>query len=76
MSDMVNHPDHYKSGKYECIEVMIEVYGKEATSDFCLLNAFKYLFRANKKHNTPTEDISKAIWYLNEYLKINDNKGE
>ena len=76
MSDMVNHPDHFKSNKYECIDVMIDVYGKEATLNFCMLNAFKYLFRANKKHNTPTEDISKAVWYLNEYLNISVCKGD
>lgn len=64
----VSHPPHYAGGKYECIEVMREVFGEEATKNFCLLNAFKYLWRCGKKHESPDEDINKAIWYLNKYL--------
>ena len=26
--DMVNHPSHYETGKFECIDVMEEVFGK------------------------------------------------
>ena len=74
--DAVNNPAHYASGKYECIEVMEDNFGKEKTKDFCLLNAFKYLFRCNKKHETPTEDIKKAIWYLNHYLEIEEKRDE
>ena len=65
---VIEHPSHYRSDKYECIEVMREVFGKEATSHFCLLNAFKYIWRCGKKHESPDEDINKAIWYLNKYL--------
>lgn len=71
--EMVDHPDHYKgNGNFECIDVMLDVYGAEATKNFCLLNAFKYLYRCNKK-GKKNEDIKKAIWYLNEYNKISDN---
>lgn len=65
MSEAVNHPDHYKAGGLECIEVMRAVYGEQTVFKFCLCNAFKYLFRANKKHETPLDDIKKAAWYLN-----------
>ena len=81
--EYVNHPDHYNN-KYECIDVMEDVFGQEATFNFCLLNAFKYLYRCLRKHNSPTEDIKKAIWYLNKTLQLenqncmqniqNDNK--
>lgn len=27
--DNVNHPSHYQSSKYECIDVMLDVFGKE-----------------------------------------------
>ena len=47
MNDPVTHPAHYCTGKYECIEVMTEVFGVEAVQAFCRLNAFKYLFRSN-----------------------------
>ena len=65
--DVVNHPSHYESGKFECIEVMIETQGKEAVMDFCLCNAFKYLYRHNRKNGI--EDIKKAIWYLKRHIK-------
>jgi hypothetical protein len=64
----IDHPSHYAGEKYECIEVMREVFGEEATKHFCICNAFKYLWRCGKKHESPDEDIKKAIWYLNKYL--------
>ena len=47
--DMVNHPDHYKQGGKECIEVMIDEFGVRDVIAFCRLNAFKYQWRAGKK---------------------------
>lgn len=38
MTDNVNHPAHYETGKFECIEVMLETQGVEATKDFCVCN--------------------------------------
>lgn len=58
----VVHPNHYNSGKYECIEVMREIFGKEAVKLFCAMNAFKYLWRYNKKNGE--EDVAKACNYL------------
>ena len=68
--DNVNHPKHYESGKYECIDVMVETQGEEAVKAFCLCNAFKYIYRCTKKHATPVEDVKKAIWYLNKFLEL------
>ena len=67
-ADNVNHPAHYETGKFECIEVMTEVMGKEAVADFCLCNAFKYLYRTKRKNGV--EDIEKAQWYINKYLEL------
>lgn len=72
--EMVNHPDHYSGSKYECIEVMRDIYGDEAVKTFCTLNAFKYVWRANKKNGA--EDIKKANWYLTYAEKLNKNKSE
>ena len=66
MSECVNHPDHYKTGNYECIEVMKEIFGEDAVKDFCKLNAFKYLWRSDRKNGD--EDLKKAKWYLDTYL--------
>lgn len=72
VGDKVNHPSHYNQGKYECIDVMAETFGKEAVLNFCKLNAFKYLWRAEDKNGH--EDINKALWYLNKYIEL--TKGE
>lgn len=45
----INHPDRYAGGKFECIDVMLDVFGADAVKHFCILNAFKYLWRAEKK---------------------------
>lgn len=70
--DNVNHPSHY-TGKYECIEVMKDVFGDEATDNFCLCNAFKYIWRARKKNGL--EDVKKAVWYLNKYIEEAEKDG-
>lgn len=68
MIDVVNHPSHYETGKFECIEVMEETQGKEAVMNFCLCNAFKYLYRHKRKNGI--EDVKKAKWYINKYIEL------
>ena len=70
VEDFVNHPAHYETGKFECIDVMTEALGLENTKGFCLCNAFKYIYRCTKKHETPVEDVKKAVWYLNKFLEL------
>lgn len=74
MADNVNHPGHYESGKFECIEVMEETQGTEAVLDFCICNAFKYLYRHKRKNGL--EDVKKARWYLDKYIEIIQRKVE
>lgn len=69
--DNVNHPSHYETGKFECIDVMLETQGKEAVQDFCVCNAFKYLYRHGNKNGL--EDIKKAMWYLNKYVELEED---
>lgn len=69
---MVNHPSHYETGQFECIDVMLEVMGVEYVKGFCVCNAFKYLYRHRNKNGL--EDIKKAIWYLNKFVEL--SKGE
>lgn len=68
--DAVNHPSHYNQGKFECIDVMVETFGKEAAKNFCLLNAFKYIWRTGEKNGA--EDVKKAVWYLNKFLLLEE----
>ena len=64
----VDHPPHYETGKFECIEVMEEALGREEVKDFCLCNAFKYLYRCTRKNGL--EDLKKARWYLNKRIEM------
>ena len=72
INDNVNHPAHYETGKFECFDVMIETQGKEAVLDFCICNAFKYIYRFRNKGGD--EDIKKANWYLSKYLELRDSE--
>ena len=65
--DPVNHPAHYTSGGIECIDAMQAAFGVEAVKDFCLCNAFKYLWRHRNKNGV--EDLKKARWYLNRLIE-------
>lgn len=72
--DNVNHPSHYETGKFECIDVMLETQGKEAVKDFCVCNAFKYLYRHGNKNGL--EDIKKAVWYLNKFIELEEENND
>jgi hypothetical protein len=63
MTDMVNHPPHYKAGGIETIDV-IEAFGL----DFHRGNAVKYILRAGRKGDAE-EDLRKALWYLNRAIE-------
>ena len=66
--DNVNHPSHYTQGKIECIDAMESAYGTEAVIWFCMCNAFKYLWRFNKKNGR--DDILKCQWYQNKMVEL------
>ena len=57
MKSMVDHPDHYQAEGFECIDVMLAVFGVDAVKSFCLLNAFKYLYRSEKGFLVFEQDI-------------------
>ena len=69
--DSVNRPAHYNTGKYESIDVMVETQGVDAVKNFCICNAFKYIYRHKFKNGL--EDIKKAIWYLNKYVELEES---
>lgn len=69
MAGNVNHPKHYKKGSYECIDVMRDIFGDSMTQDFCLLNAFKYLWRCTSKEHFE-QDLRKAGWYIDKCVEL------
>lgn len=74
-SEMVNHPQHYNSGKYEVIDVLEDALTEEEFYGFCVGNCLKYLLRAKHKHETPVEDLKKCRWYLDKVLKSLEKNG-
>lgn len=71
-SGNVNHPNHYNQGSIECIDALLSAYGPSAVSDFCLCNAFKYLWRCRNK-NAFSDDLGKAKWYIDKALELTNS---
>ena len=68
MTDLVNHPDHYKVGGIETIDFI-----EAKKLNYNMGNAVKYISRAEYKGNKK-QDLEKAIWYINRELsKLNEN---
>ena len=68
-NDVVHHPKHYcRDGAMESIDEMLMVFGKEAVMHFCLLNAWKYRYRASDKNGA--EDLRKSDWYMSKYAEL------
>lgn len=67
--DIVNHPPHYnRDGAMECIDEMINVFGKDIVACFCLCNVWKYRYRASDKGHE--EDLSKSDYYMAKYKEL------
>ena len=71
--DPVTSPLHYKREGVECIDAMKQTTSPEGFAEYCRLNAFKYIWRANNKDNKE-QDTKKAIWYLR--MSIGDDPRE
>ena len=57
--DLVNHPEHYKTGGIETIDFI-----EAKNLGYNLGNVVKYVTRADHKGNK-LQDLQKAQWYLN-----------
>ena len=69
INDNVNHPKHYTSSGIKCASCdhNIECIEVSRHFGFNLGNVIKYVWRAN--HKNGIEDLRKAAWYLNDYIK-------
>lgn len=69
MTDMVNHPPHYKQGSIECIDAIEAALGPEGFRAYCRGTVIKYAWRAEHKGN-PAQDLQKAKWYANRCSEV------
>jgi len=62
-TDNINHPPHYNNhpSGVECITINEHM-------NYCLGNAFKYIWRADLKDDA-IEDLEKAKWYIEREIK-------
>ena len=61
--DVINHPSHYTRGKIEVIDFI-----EDQQLPYHLGNVIKYIARAGHKGDK-LEDLKKARWYLDRYIK-------
>lgn len=67
--DNVNHPKHYADNcSIECIDSMLLAFGPADIAKYCIINAYKYIWRCKSKNGL--EDIEKAKWYLNKFFSL------
>lgn len=72
MNNNVKNPQHYKIGNLETIDLIQQI-----VKDFgsvCQANILKYGIRANKKYESPKDDIQKIIRYGEFWLNHLDGK--
>jgi len=68
LADKTN-PNYYKNEcSLECIEAMLIAFGSDKVYDFCICNAFKYMWRYKNKNGF--EDVKKARWYVDKAKEL------
>ena len=68
-SDMVNRPPHYNQKGIECIDA-IQAATDTGFEYYLQGNIMKYLWRYRYKDGS--QDLKKALWYLNKLIEIRD----
>lgn len=73
LEDKIN-PAHYRQGKFETIDIILDV-TKNLPGDegYLVGNIIKYISRYNKKNGQ--EDIEKARWYARRLSQLLKEKG-
>lgn len=68
--DNIN-PTHYKDRtSIECIDAMIMTFGVKRTAEYCVQNAYKYVWRY--KYKNRLEDLKKAEWYIDKFEELSE----
>lgn len=63
----VEHPNHYNNGSFEVIDVVKDWLTDDEFLGFIKGNVIKYV--AREKHKNGLEDLKKARFYLDWYIK-------
>ena len=69
--EAIDHPAHYADTcSLECIDAMRIAFGDGDVAMFCIINAYKYIWRW--KYKNGIEDLKKAEWYLDKAAELVD----
>lgn len=72
--DPVGKPQHYTSGKIECIDAIESVVGRMPGEEAYLTGqVMKYIWRWKDKNGV--EDLRKAAWYLDRLIRKMEERG-
>lgn len=65
-----DYPDlwAYTKKEVDFIDEMVAVFGINMTMEYCLMNVWKYRYRAYNKNGI--EDLQKSDWYMKKYLEL------
>lgn len=68
------HQKYYTKEKHkECIEEMRDITDVYTVCDFCLMNMYKYSYRAGLKTKNKECDLDKITWYKEYACKLIDD---
>ncbi len=74
--DEKGNAKHYQQNRegFGPIDMMIKIWGMEATRDYCEMTAFKYRLRIGHKVGQPIEqELIKAGWYERKAKELTDH---
>jgi hypothetical protein len=73
-NDLVNHPPHYKQGRFETIDIIEDIAHSymAAVPAYLVGNVVKYIARAPHK-GAYLQDLKKAQWYLARLIERTDD---
>ena len=78
MDDVVNAPEHYRTGDIECIAAIEAAMTGEEFAGYLRGNVIKYIWRYDKKHRNDLDlarqDLEKAQWYLHRLIHVGIKK--
>ena len=78
MGDIVNAPEHYRTGDIECIAAIESAMTSEEFAGYLRGNVIKYIWRYDKKHRNDLDlarqDLEKAQWYLHRLIHVGIKK--
>lgn len=78
MNDIVNAPEHYRTGDIECIAAIESAMTHEEFAGYLRGNVIKYIWRYDKKHRDDLDlarkDLEKAQWFLHRLIHLGIKK--